>query len=596
VSAPQILNASGDPIPNVEIDRIRLSAMINGPVSDYEAPYHASSIWSQDTASWRPPLRSGDFGNLVRRDLTIARLQDIIRNDAHASTGLDKLVDMIVGPGLNFSAKPDADALRLEDRNMVRGLKKDMQTEWRLFANDPRKICDIQRRLTGNGLLRLLARTWLAMGEAAYVVTLNDVRGARYETSILTVDPDRICNPYGERDTLTRRGGVEMDKNGAPIGYWVRDAHVGDYWAPSEQVSWTYVPRETEWGRPVFVHGFEPLRDGDTRGTSPLIPIVTRLRMLGKFADNELASATINALMAATIETDMPLDEVAQRMQPQEALNAGFKNYIADTYDWYQKHPAKVGGVRVPVLRPGSSLKLNNSPRQTTAFPAFESAFLQTVASKLGLAYEQLKGDWTKTNYSSARAALNEVWRTIKRMSSVFVDQIVTPLQLVWADEAFDKRYLKEPEGCPLFWDMPGAYLNSRWIGPGKGYVDPVKEAEAPGVRIENMISTLEDENAEQGVDLEERLDQIQYEEESLKERGLTRLSLVAAVQQTRGPKPDSEEAVGPAGPGGDATGKEHASDPMAAFEKRVARERRLLRMALEDEGRMALEDANEGA
>ena len=37
-----------------------------------------------------------------------------------------------------------------------------------------------------------------------------------------------------------------------------------------------------------------------------------------------------------------------------------------------------------------------------------------------------------------------------------------------------------------------------------------------------------------------------------LKERGLTRLSLVATVQSTKGPKPDSEDAVGPAGPGGE--------------------------------------------
>jgi capsid protein len=140
-------------------------------------------------------------------------------------------------------------------------------------------------------------------------------------------------------------------------------------------------------------------------------------------------------------------------------------------------------------------------------------------------------------------------------MKTVFGEQIVEPMHLAWADEAFDKGYLEEPKGAPGFWEIPGAYLSARWNGPGRGYVDPVKEAEAPALRIEGMISTLEDENAEQGVDLEDRLDQIAYEEEALKERGLTRLSLVAVEQGSRGPKPDSPEAAGPAGVGGDETG-----------------------------------------
>lgn len=561
MSVPAILDASGAPVPPREIARIRVEAMRGGVLNDYEAPYRASSIWSQETATWRPPSRSGDFSGLVRRDLTIARIQDTIRNDPHASTALDKLVDMIVGSGLNLSAKPDGAALGVNDPTIVHDLKRKMQSEWRLFTTDPRKLVDVQRRLSFGGISRLLARTWLGQGEASYCLTLNEVPGARYETALVTISPDRICNPNGERDTMTRRGGVEMNEHGAPIGYWVRDAHLGDYWAPSEQVHWTYVPKETSWGRPIFVHGFEPLEDGDTRGTSPLIPIIIKLRMLGKFADNELASATINALMAATIESDLPVDDVGQRLTPTHNITGGpvsgggLEASAAFQLDWYERHPARVGGVRIPVLLPGSSMKMNSSPRQTTAFPAFEAAFLQTVAAKLGLSYEQLKGDWTKTNYSSARAALNETWRTIRRMSTVFVEQLIHPLHLAWADEAFDKGYLKEPAGAPGFWEMPGAYLNARWNGPGRGYVDPVKEAEAPALRIEGMISTLEDENAEQGVDLEDRLDQIQYEEAALKDRGLTRLSLVAVEQGTRGPKPDSLEATGPAGVEGDETG-----------------------------------------
>jgi lambda family phage portal protein len=555
MAAAQILDASGDPVLPAEIERIRAQAMMDGfGRTDYEAPYHASSLLSQDTAAWRPALRSGDFAGLIRRDLTIARIHDIVSNDPHASTALDKLVDLLVGPGLRLSAKPDGVALGIKDREKLRNFARQMQSEWRLFADDPRKLCDKQRKLTMNGLLRLMARTWLTLGEAAAVLTLNDAPGARYETCVLTVDPDRICNPYSDRDTLTLRAGVEMDADGAPIAYHVRDAHLGDYWAPFQQVRWTRVERSTSWGRPVFVHGYEPLRDGDTRGTSPFITLITLMRMLGKFRDNELATATLNALFSAFVESNLGIDEVAQRLSPVTDARTQM-GYAAWLMEYFEKYPARVGGVRIPVMPPGSKVTLNSTPRPATSFAAIETAFLQTFGARLNIPYEELKGDWSKTNYSSFKGALNGCLRGMRRMMATFTEQIVAPIQLAWADEAFDKGYLRPPSGAD-FWEMPGAYLRSKWIGPGRGYVDELKEIEAAGLRMEGLVSTLEIECALQGHDYEDILDQIALEVQDLKDRKLTRLSLVAAVQSARGPKPDSQDAEGPAGPDGDATGK----------------------------------------
>jgi lambda family phage portal protein len=520
-------------------------------ISDYEAPYRASSLSSQELAAFRPPLRSGDFANAMRRDLTLARVQDIVRNDPHASSALDKLVDHVVGRGLRWSAQPDADVLKL-DPIAQREYAKSLEAEWRHFATDPRRFVDAATRLSFNGLMRLLARTFLMGNEAAYLITLHDDPAARYRTCVLPIDPDRIGNPYGEMDTLTRRLGVEQTPLGRPLGYWVRAAHLGDYWAPGEQMRWDYAPRKTDWGRPLFVHGFEPMREGDTRGTSPFLVLIASMRALGRFTDAELASAAINATFAATIESDAPADEVADRLKPAAEVKAGPRTMFGWQIEHLERYPARVNGSRVPVLPPGSSLKMNSSPRQTTSFNAFETAFLQTISSRLGLAYEQIKMDWSRTNYSSARAALNEVWRGMDRRSAQFQEQIVAPLHLAWADEAFDRGYLSPPPGAPAFWDAPHAYLRGRWIGPPRGYVDPVKEMQAAALRMEGLTSTLRDECAEQGKDWEEVLDQIAFEEKALTERGLTRESLVAVVQSTKGPKPDSEEAVGPAGPGGE--------------------------------------------
>ena len=63
------------------------------------------------------------------------------------------------------------------------------------------------------------------------------------------------------------------------------------------------------------------------------------------------------------------------------------------------------------------------------------------------------------------------------------------------------------------------------------------------------MISTLQDECAEHGKNYIEVLDQIALEEQDLKDRNLTRMSVVAAVQSVKGAKPDSADDDGGGAP-----------------------------------------------
>lgn len=562
-------------------EQLRPQASIQGPgqvigeatSTQFANPaYDAAGLDRQETANWWPTQSSADAITLGAKDLSLARIRDALRNDPSARAALDRLVDHLVGPGLRLSAKPDGVALGIEDTKVLRKFARQLQTEWRLFADDPRRTCDVQRKLSMNGIFRLLARTWITAGECTYANSWRDPKAGesyRYSTCVMVIDPDRLSNPNGEYETLTLRGGVEMDSFGAPIAYHVRNAHIGDWWAAEQAWTWTRVPRATSWGRPIFVHGFEAEREGQTRGISPFVSLISRLRMISKHGDAELASAVANALWAAVVTSDLPGTDIADRMSPQAVMWADKPQlYTEHLVSHFTKFPLRVGGVRVPVLPPGTELKMNNAPRQTASFASFQTAFLQSIASALGLSYEQLSMDWSRTNYSSARAALNEVWRTVTRLKNVFVEQVVMPIYYAVVEEAIDKGYIEIPKsakplgiealGIPandnlaIFRAMPGAILRARWIGPGRGFIDPVKEAEAAALRMEAMTSTLERECAEQGEDYEEVLDQIAVEEQDLKDRGLTRLSLVAAVQSKSYPKPDSVDADGPQGPGGE--------------------------------------------
>lgn len=51
------------------------------------------------------------------------------------------------------------------------------------------------------------------------------------------------------------------------------------------------------------------------------------------------------------------------------------------------------------------------SKRPSANFSAFVEIVLRATAASVGIPYESLTKDFSKTNYSSARAALNEAWK-----------------------------------------------------------------------------------------------------------------------------------------------------------------------------------------
>jgi lambda family phage portal protein len=495
-----------------------------GPVErTTNTAYKGASLASQETYAWRPPFTSGESSTLYDRYLAGMRARDLVRNDPHAAAIVMRLIDMLVGACVRVSPQPDARALGLDPRNeadakVLHELKRAMKGEFNCYANNPMRHCDAQRRLTHNGQMRLSARTYVTLNETTGYMSWKPEAAARYATCLRLVDPDRLSNPMGQPDTLKLRGGIEYDADGVPLAYHIRNGHPADWFRFQQMLQWTRIPRATSWGRPVFIHGFEPEREDQSRAMTPFASLMPRLRMISKFADTELASATLNALFAAFVYSNLPVQDATAAMTPQGTTFADIRN------NFYANNPAFLNGVRIPVMAIGDEVKINSSPRQTQAFEGFQTAFLRSVASARGLSYEQVAMDWSKTNYSSARAALNEVWRHIQTLFAILTEQVHTPIYFAVMEEAFDRGYIKEPSGAPLFMDNPGAYMGTtRWIGPGRGYVDPVKEAEGSAIRIGNLTSTQEIECAQQGLDWEEVLDQAVLEKVEIDARDLVR-------------------------------------------------------------------------
>jgi len=333
------------------------------------------------------------------------------------------------------------------------------------------------------------------------------------------IDPDRLSNPQLRFDSATMRGGVEIDGYGAAVAYWIRRAHVGDWFSAGESMVWDRIQRETAWGRPIVVHYYDLDRAGQHRGgAGVLTPVLQRLKMLVKYDSVELDAAIVNAIFAAFVES--PFDhELVQDALGGDAL----PRYQDMRANFHAEKRTMLNGVAMPTLFPGEKIGFVNAARPTGNFADFESAVLRNVASGAGMSAQQVSQDWSDVNYSSARAALLEAWKTFQRRRHDFGVGFASPIYGSFLEEALDRGELPLPAGAPDFVECRAAYMRCRWMGPGRGWVDPVSEKQGAVLGMDAGLSTLEAECAENaGEDWEEVLDQRAIEIAGFKARGLT--------------------------------------------------------------------------
>lgn len=535
-----ILGPDGRPLPP---RRPRAAALAG---SGQMTPWDGADVFGQHTAGWNPLLWSPDVEINQYRDRLVSRVRDLVRNDGWASGTVTRILDAAIGGEFRPVAKPDYRALAALSGNAAFDhvwadeFGRAADAAWRTWADDPGRYCDAGRRLTFTQAARVAFRHKLVDGDAlALVLWLPERIGpgrARYATALQLIDPDRLSNPAQAYDTEWCRGGVEIDRYGAAVAYHIRKAHQGDWFAAAQAVTWERVAREDEFGRARVVHDFDHDRAGQHRGgTGIFTPVLTRLKMLIKYDGTELDAAIINAMLAAYIESPFDPALVGEAFGEGECLGA----YQAQRAGFHDERALRLNGARIPTLFPGEKINMVAATRPVSNFADFEGAVLRNVAAGAGVAEQTVSQDWSRTNYSSARAALLEAWKTMNRRRVDFGSGWASPARAAWLEEESDRGELPLPAGeVPDFIAARGAFSRCRWMGPGRGWVDPTAEKQGSVIGMDAGLSTLEMEAAENvGVPWEELLEQRALELKRFDELGIPRPEWAGQLTATQAAK-----------------------------------------------------------
>jgi lambda family phage portal protein len=476
-----------------------------------DTTHKAASIFTQELFSWRPSLESADSELLTELPTLVARSRDLVRNNGVAAGAIQTLVDNVVGTGLRLSALPNYRALG-KDKTWADEWSRQVEALWRSWAEST--DCDAAQSLTFAGLTTQVFRSSLVNGEALTLPLWLPHRDhgvhTHFATTLQLVDTDRLANPPHKNDNKHLRGGIEINRYGAPKAYWLSKTH------PSDPVSglsikpsqWQRIPRYTNFGRLRVIHVHDRERTGQHRGKPLLTAVMPLFKMLDNYEHSELQAAVMNAMIAAFVETPLDGESVS------ELFGGSSEDYMAARNGW---RTTLKGGAVIPIF-PGDKVSPFTPSRPNAAYPSFVDNVLRHIGTGLNLPTELLRKDFSQTNYSSARAALMEAWRFFLGRRQWLATYWAKPVYELWLEEAINKNMIEVPN----FYQNKALWTRCKWIGPGRGWIDPVKEAQASQLRMAIGLSSLEDECAVQGLDWEEILEQRKREQDKLDELGLS--------------------------------------------------------------------------
>lgn len=476
------------------------------------------------TAGYGP--YAGAPGSEISRERAVAAAvtTDLLTSNSSIATLVENFATYAIGNGLTLSSRPNSEVLGISPK-AARDLSHQIESAWHLWANSAVE-CDASQRHTLHQLAIASFKAWLLQGEAVTAYDWQGGNGAVSRTKVRLIDSRQLDQSITRTtaDGGSILQGVQLDKGGRVVGYWIRPYVLGNYSAVPQPI---FVAARTTWGRPRLLHSFDLLVPGQIRGLSPLIAALSPAHAKGTLREFTLASALVQTMTATTIESDMPTRQALDQF----AVNDGLQGYNvaqATPEAWLKARGEFYGEAKVQLqpgivshLAQGDKLKMHRAETPNATNDAFDSSLSREAAKAAGSSAEDLSGDYSKTSFSASRLAMELPHRINERRRTAIVRPFYQNAFRAWLEEQIETGRIQLPAGAPDFWKAPDAYSNALWRGAGKPTSDPFKTAQADVLEIENGLSTIGEKLGERGLDFEEVLEQRKSERQQLEAAGL---------------------------------------------------------------------------
>ena len=467
---------------------------------------HGASTTKKAMIGWQSTAGGVKKDIYKNRKKLIERSRDLYMGTSVATGALKTINTNVVGSGLKLKAAIDSETIGISDDEAAE-IEELIEKEFELWSKD--KI-DNLGTMNFYQIQELVFLTVLMNGECFIKLNYFETPKNPYSLKLEILEPDRIYTPNNMISDKSVVEGVKIDKNGRIEGYYVSSEHPLDVTGGvSEKLIKVYGSENQK----NIIHLLFTERPEQVRGIPILSPVIENLKQLGNYTEAELMAAVISGMYAIFIESEAENSSGADVGE----LEAVENDLLVDSEDetTIELAPGMVVG-----LNPGEKAKATNPGRPNAQFDPFVTSILRQIGSALEVPYELLIKHFT-ASYSASRAALLEAWKMFRKRREWFVENFTQPVYEEWLNEAYllGRVELKN-YGTDFLIDK--AWCGSQWNGPSQGQIDPLKEANAAVIRINNGLSTRTRETAElNGGDFEQNVRILAKENKLLTEKGV---------------------------------------------------------------------------
>lgn len=354
-----------------------------------------------------------------------------------------------------------------------------------LFAAQAAKA-DVRGLMSFGEMQALVYRSCLRDGDVGTI--LIDAGAERGKLQI--VESDQIASKVGVIATQTEVDGIILDETTQrPTAYLVVANDPNDRMTSSRRNLQTRktIPADSM----VFLA--RRSRASQTRG----LPIWAQTFWLFDQLDGYIEATTIAARMAACVGLVITQNSMTAAPSSLESVTGTNGN----TYKQWSMEPGMIKR-----LQPGDSVTQIAPQQPVSMFDPFTDKIHRYIGAPLGLPLELVTRDFSKTNYSSARGALLQAYRTFQQHQSFFIEHWCKAIWRFWVRLWVEDGLLE---------DRPDRNAHE-WIPPGWAWIDPTKEIQATMMAVEAGLDTLTDALRAQGRDFDTLVKRRQREREAL--------------------------------------------------------------------------------
>lgn len=498
------------------------------------ARMYAGAEANRLTNSKRPKNQSADGEMLgpFGADSLRAWGRALVRDNAYAWGVVDTIVSSVVGCGI--TAQSQLETPEGDDIEVVNESRDKVWSEWC-------EVCDVNGQLGFAEIQQLAQREICEAGEV--LIHLVNTPSKTYRgiyrpvpLAIELIEADRLAS---DKDTYSLRGrgenriirGVELDELGKPVAYWIYPEHPS-----SPYVSRSTTPERYE--AKNVLHLFRKDRVGQSRGVTWFAPVMSWLRDLGVYVDNEIQASAVASCFGVAITTN---GTPGPGLMPSTGGEVSDDN--GNRLDYLE--PAMV-----TYLQPGETIESINPGRPNSASEPWINLMLRGIAVGTGLSYEIVARDFSKTNYSSSRTSQLEDRRRFRRWQRYLVNHLCQPVWDRFCEQAATAGVRDFPRMSDILDDRRDATM-VEWQTTEWEWVDPQSEQTASQMAVDHLQSTLQSELGSRGKNWRTVLYQRAKEERLKKELGLTTpsdamsQSMVAAGHEATGETETAEPSQG---------------------------------------------------